>query len=167
MLREWVITLMLVAVLAWPMSAFALDVADPAPPFEGQTTAGDKIVSAEMKGKGALFLVFWATWCPVCKTEIPKLKAIHETYATKGMPLIAIDVGVNDSLKKVEKYLEDHKITYPVIFDEGSKITKLYGIQGTPTVVIVDKGGIVRYRSAAIPDDLKDHFPALMKEPGS
>jgi thiol-disulfide isomerase/thioredoxin len=120
-----------------------------------------------MKGKDALFLVFWATWCSVCKTEIPKLKEIHETYATKGMPLIAIDVSVNDSLKKVEKYLEDHKITYPVIFDEGSKITKLYGVQGTPTVVIVDRGGIVRYRSAAIPDDLKDHFSGLMKEPGS
>ena len=165
MLRKLVITLMLIVALALPTSAFALDVGDPAPSFEGQTTGGDRIVSAEMKGKSALFLVFWATWCPVCKTEIPKIKDIHAKYATKGMPMIAIDVGVNDSLKKVEKYLEANQITYPVIFDEGSTITKLYGVRGTPTVVIVDKGGIVRYHSAAIPDDLKDHFTALIKKP--
>ncbi len=166
-MRERMIAFMLIVALAWPTSAFALDVGDPAPAFEGRTTAGEKIVSAEMKGKSALFLVFWATWCPVCKTEIPKLKEIHATYAANGMPLIAVDVGVNDSLRKVEKYLDAHKVTYPVIFDEGSRITKLYGVHGTPTVIIVDRGGIVRYRSAAVPDDLKDHFAGLVKEPGS
>jgi len=167
MYRETIVAIILIVVPALPASAYALDVGDPAPPFEGQTTAGEKIVSDAMKGKNALFLIFWATWCPVCKTEIPRLKEIHATYAPKGMPLIAINTGVNDSPKKVQKYLESHEISYPVIFDEGNRITKLYGVQGTPTVIIVDKGGIVRYRSAAIPDDLNDHFPGLMRDPGS
>lgn len=167
MCRETFMRFIVIILLVLPSSVLALDVGDPAPPFEAQTTAGDKIVLAKMKGNNAIFLTFWATWCQVCKTEIPRLKEIHAQYAPKGMPLIAINVGVNDSVKKVQKYLEHYGITYPVIFDTNSKITKLYGVQGTPTVVIIDKRGVVRYRSAAIPGDLNDHFSGLMKDPAS
>ena len=79
------------------------------------------------------------------------------------MDFLAIDVGINDSQKKVVRYVKKYGIDYPVAFDSGSKITKLYGVMGTPTIMIVDRSGFVKFKGAAVPDDLGDHFDNLLE----
>lgn len=144
-------------------AAFAVEVGDAAPDFEIKTEAGKLFRMEEVKGKSPVFLVFWATWCPVCKEEIPKLKEIYSTFKPRGMDFLAINVGINDSQKKVVRYVKKYGIDYPVAFDSGSKITKLYGVMGTPTIMIVDRSGFVKFKGAVVPDDLGDHFDNLLE----
>jgi len=153
---------MFLFILVSPAAGLAVNVGEKSPGFMLKTIDGKELQSCEIKGKKPLFLVFWATWCPACKKEIPKLKKIYSTFEPKGMDFLAVDVGVNDSLAKVKRYIKKYKISYPVAFDEGSQVTRLFNIQGTPTIIIVDRHGIVRYRSAAVPEDLKKHFEDLM-----
>ncbi|MBI5248749.1 MAG: TlpA family protein disulfide reductase [Desulfomonile tiedjei] len=150
----------------WPGIALGAEVGDPVPGFETKSLEGKSISSDSIKGKNSLFLVFWATWCENCKKEIPRLKEIYSTYVPKGMTFLAINTSVNDSLKKAKRYVEKYEIPYPVIFDSGSEITKRFAVRGTPTIIIVDKQGIIRYRSADLPGDLAEHFEALMKSGG-
>jgi peroxiredoxin len=76
---------------------------------------------------------------------------------------LAINVGINDSEARAKRYAKKYKISYPVAFDEESRVTKLFNVQGTPTIIITDRRGIVRYRSGAYPDDLAEHFESLIK----
>lgn len=146
------------------MPVHAIDVGDAAPPFELETLDGRKVNYNEIKGKKPMLLVFWATWCPACKEEIPRLKSVYSDFKSKGLSFLAINVGINDSVKKAEKYVEKHGIDYPVAYDEGSSVTRIYRVHGTPTVMVLDKNGIVRYRSSSAPQDLSKHFDALLAD---
>ncbi len=149
--------------MAGPAPALSVEIGGESPSFMLKTIDNRVFRTEEMKGKKPLFLVFWATWCSNCKKEIPVLKEIYSSFEPKGMEFLAINVGVNDSLARVKRYTEKYKITYPVAFEGGNRVTKLFGVQGTPTIIIVDKQGIVRYRSASVPDDLDEHFQELIK----
>ncbi len=160
-IRHLYIPLVLLA-LAWPASVLAVDVGDAAPGFILERTDGTVFRSDALKGKKPLMLVFWATWCPSCKEEIPRLKEVHSEPRLKGLELIAVNVGVNDSLKKTKRFMKKYDISYPVGFDEGSRITRRFGILGTPTVILVDRRGVVRYRSSGVPSNLEQNFNILM-----
>ncbi len=149
--------------LLLPVTAGAVDVEDSAPDFTLKTMDNGEIRYSDIRGRAPLFVVFWATWCPVCKEEIPRLKEIYSKFKPKGLEFIAINVGVNDSVNKVRRYMKKYAIHYPVAFDKGSTVTRLYGVQGTPTIVIIDRRGTVRYRSATIPGDIAEHLDMLMR----
>ncbi|MEW6350057.1 MAG: TlpA disulfide reductase family protein [Thermodesulfobacteriota bacterium] len=140
-----IMPVVLAVCLAWP----ALSLGTPAegqksPSFRAETLDG-KVTEVGTAGNGnALLLVFWATWCPHCLNDIPELNAIHAKYAPKGLDLVGINVGVNDSIPRVQSVIQKFKIAYPIVFDQGSKITRLYEITGAPTFVLVDREGVVR-----------------------
>lgn len=157
------VLLLLLLLLSRPAWMWAVGVEESAPSFELKAMDGQTVNYEKIRGKKPLFLVFWATWCPVCKEEIPKLKSMYSRLKPEGFEFLAVDVGVNDSVKKVRRYIEKNGIEYPVAFDEDSSVTRLFDIKGTPTVVIVDRGGTIRYRSSAIPDDLTEHLDMLNK----
>ena len=147
--------------LALPGGALAAFVGKPAPDYTLKTLDGETVRGKDMVGKKPVMMVFWATWCPVCEEGIPGIKRIHERLAPRGLEVVAVNVGVNDSEGKARKYVGKYGIDYPVAFDRGSEVTRKFGIRGTPTVVIVDAGGIVRYRSAGLPEDLEERFDDL------
>jgi len=132
-----------------------------APPFTLESMDGKQLSLTDYRGKKAVYLVFWATWCSNCEAEIPKLKATHLDHANH-IELIAINTSINDSMRRVEHYTHKHELPYRVAFDQGSTVTQLYGVVGTPTQVIIDINGTVRYRGADSPTDLAQHLPALL-----
>jgi peroxiredoxin len=142
-------------------SVEAAFVGERAPEFALLTIDGQRATLGDYTGKRPLLLVFWATWCPVCKEEIPKLKALYATFTPRGLGFLAINVGINDSQEKATEYRERHTLPYPVAFDEGSHVTRAYRVVGTPTMIIVDRHGTIRYRGSAVPHDLDRHFSRL------
>ncbi len=159
-------------ILAWTLiclvlsygTGFAASVGDAAPVFQIQTMSNTMVDTQALKGEKPIVLVFWATWCPECKKEIPDINKLHKQLKPKGMEILAVDVGINDSEAKVKRYIEKYDLSYPVAFDKGAEITKKFNVQGTPTVIILDKNGIVRYRGAHIPKDLKAHYAQLIAD---
>ena len=121
--------------------------------FSLTTLDGNSFKLSEHKGKKPVYLVFWASWCPSCKAEIPAIKAIHKQL--KGeMEIVAINVAVNDSLAKVQRYVDRFEIPYAVAFDQESKVTAQYGVQGIPTQIIIDINGVIRYRNTVSPENV-------------
>lgn len=154
-----VAALVLLTVAAAP----AAEVGETIPEFELTTLDGRTIKSAEVKDRNSMMLMFWATWCPFCLKEIPRFQELYTTYGPKGMIFVAVNPGVNDSEAKIQQYLKKYSIDYPVALDKGAVVTKKFGVRGAPTIVVVDKSGIIRYKGGTIPPDFGERFAALEK----
>lgn len=151
--------------LLFPCSADAgfVGVGDKAPAFQATTIDGQKVSLDIPRSEKPLFLVFWATWCPFCEESIPRLKEIYSQYSPKDMTFLAINPGVNDSLRKTERYVEKFHIPYPVVYDKGGVISKSFGINGVPTIIIVGKNDIVLHRDG-IPENIDEAIRSAAPE---
>lgn len=138
----------------------AIELGAPALDFTATTIDGKKISLSQYKGKKAVWLVFWATWCPYCQKEIPALKELHKKYGDK-VEILAINIGVNDSIDKSKDYQFEHDLPYQIIF--SNEITRQYEVQGTPTQIVIDAKGRVVYKGTRVPKDItEENINALL-----
>ena len=88
-------------------------------------------------------LDFWATWCGPCKVEIPHFIEFQEKYATQGLQVVGI--SVDDTVDKLEPYVRDMKMNYPVLQGLGhDDVQDAYGpILGIPVSVMISRDGKV------------------------
>ena len=89
--------------------------------------------------RGRVVLVnFWATWCPPCRKEMPDLEALYQQFAPRGLVILAIS---DEPAGKVEPFLAEHKVTYPVLLDPGRKVNELFRVEGIPKSFVYDREG--------------------------
>ncbi len=164
--RTWILALTIISVsvlFSAPLAA-GNGVGDKAPDFSAATLDGTPVTLSDHLGKKPLHLIFWATWCPNCLKEIPEINRLQERLGNR-LAILAINVGIDDSIGAVRRYQEEHDMKYPVIFDADSTITRTYGIVGTPTQLLIGTDGVIRYRSSQTPksDDIEAHWDILTK----
>jgi len=89
-----------------------------------------------------VMLEFWTTDCPACRMEMPALQKVHDEYKEQGFVLI----GVNDreDSRTVARFMSKQKFTFPVALDRTGRVGDLYRVTGRPTLVVIDKKGMVR-----------------------
>ncbi len=160
---KWLTTSLFILALLLTTPVFAQEVGDQAPDFSAITLDNQPVwLSKDYVGKKPVMLVFWATWCPNCFKEIPKIKTLFSHFGNR-FPIFAINIGIKDSLKKTRAFRKKQGINYPVIFDEGSAITSAYRVWGTPTLIIVGANGNLFYRASHAPmiQDINEHWAEL------
>ena len=114
-----------------------------APDFQLQTLDGKMVKLSDLRGKPVL-LNFWATWCGPCRSEMPYLQQINDSYSAKGLVLLAIDIA--ESPATVEKFMTELDLSMTVPMDTDKKVAKAYGITAIPTTFLIDKEGIIRQK---------------------
>jgi len=124
---------------------FFVKIGDPSPDFILTFPNGDSISFAELKGKG-IMLQFTASWCSVCRQEMPHIeKDIVQNL--KCDDLIVIGIDRDEPAKKVIKFAEDMKITYPLALDPGAETFELFAVKnsGVTRNVIIDRKGNIAH----------------------
>lgn len=136
----------------------------PAIDFTLRTIDGEQIQLSTYRGKKLVHLIFWATWCPSCTREVPKLINLYQEAKDKPYEILAIDVGYNDSLQRVRQFQEKYQLPYKIIFDESAGLALKYGVIGIPTHVIVNQEGVIVSTFNQLPENLAGYlaqfFPA-------
>ncbi len=121
------------------------------PPFELTSLSGKSFTEKDLLGKTTL-LVFWASWCDVCKHELPKAGLLHEKLGERSFQVIGI--GFGDSEQSIREYVKSHPdvFSFPVLYDTGDQVASRFGTQVTPTFFLFDKEGqlIVPYRGGGL-----------------
>ena len=123
---------------------------------------GKQVSLASFKNKNPVCIIFWATWCPYCVVEIPKVKQIHAKYSDKGLKVIAINIAANDPMPRVVAFQKKYELPYTVLYDADNVVSRLYGVQGIPVSIIIDKKGIIQYRGYQLPENAEQLFPQLL-----
>jgi len=89
--------------------------------------------------RGKVVLVnFWATWCPPCRKELPDLQALYDRFKDRGLVVLGIS---DEDATKVQPFVTEHNLTYPILLDPGRKVNELCGIQGIPRSLFYDRNG--------------------------
>ena len=93
----------------------------------------------DLRGKVVL-LNFWATWCPPCRKEMPDLEALYLKFKDKDQGFVVLAIS-DESAAKVNPFLAERNITYPVLLDPGRKVNEQFHIEGIPKSFVYDRGG--------------------------
>ena len=89
--------------------------------------------------RGTVVLVnFWATWCPPCRKEMPDLETLYRRFGSRGLVILGI---CDEEAAKVQPFIAEQKITYPVLLDPGRKVNEVFQIDGIPKTFIYDREG--------------------------
>ncbi len=114
--------------------------AKPAPAFTLEAVDGQQISLSDLKGKVVL-LNLWATWCPPCVRETPRLVRVYETYKQQGFVVLGINTTYQDDRAKVAQFVRDKQISYPVLLDLTDQFGEKYGARLLPTSYLIDQSG--------------------------
>ena len=95
---------------------------------------------SDYNGKDVL-LVFGATWCRICRAEIPRLKEWYSKYQEKNFELI--NIYIQESKEKVSSFVNKNEIPFKILLDENGNVAQLYGVRGVPTKYIISREGLV------------------------
>jgi peroxiredoxin len=129
------------AVLLCAMPVLAANPSGPAPAFTLPSRDGNSVSLSQYKGQ-VVMINFWASWCGPCRQEMPLLDNIYRKYNKMGFTLIG--VNVEPDRKAAESWLKQTPVTFPVLFDTQSQVSKLYNVAGMPSTVFVDRKGNLR-----------------------
>jgi peroxiredoxin len=107
----------------------------------------DKVVSlSDYRGK-IVVLDFFATWCPPCRMELPRVqKEIWEKYkADPKFALFAFDREEN--WDKLLPFKQKNHFSFPMVPDMGRVVFSLYASQSIPRLIVIDEKGKIIYQS--------------------
>lgn len=130
---------------------------------------------SDLRGKVTLFF-FWAHWCSDCEAQKPVLAELEKQYSGRGLRIVAptrlygyirrgSKIGAEQERKFIEQSrLEGHPLLarVPVPLDQANFVA--FGVSTTPTLVLVDRKGIVRmYHPGEMPrSELAERIEALL-----
>ncbi|MCA4782447.1 redoxin domain-containing protein [Empedobacter stercoris] len=99
-----------------------------------------------VKGKKSLYdikanqklIVFWASWCPACQQEVPHIKEFYKDFKAKGGEIVAISLDYDqNAFESATKDLSWYN--YSDLLRWDSPIATEFGIESTPTLLLIDK----------------------------
>ena len=139
--------------------------------FKAKSVAGSELDVSKMRGKVVL-IDFWASWCQPCLISIPVLKKAYSQLKSKGFEIIG--VNLDDDRASMDRVLKKLEMTWPQLFDGQARsgpIPTKYGVNGIPSMWLIDKQGVLREVIEGISSDPALHgefikkIETLMKEP--
>ena len=129
------------AALAIALPALAGPAGAPAPPFTLSARGGRDVSLTQYHGR-VVMINFWASWCGPCRQEMPLLESIYKKYNKLGFTLLGVNVEPDS--KAADDWLKATPVTFPILYDKESKVSKLYEVAGMPSTVIIDRSGKLR-----------------------
>ena len=105
--------------------------------FTLKDLSGKSWTFAELRGKVVL-VNFWATWCPPCRKEMPDLETLYGRFGSKGLVVLGIS---DEEAAKVEPFIRERKVSFPVLLDSGRKVNEMFVVEGIPKSFVYDRDG--------------------------
>ena len=125
-------------------------------PFELTFTdaiSGSEVSMENLRGK-VVVVDFWATWCGPCVGEMPHMKELYAQHKDKGVEFIGVSLDAPEAeggLDELKNFVKENEIAWPQYYQGNgwqSEFSQKWGINGIPTVFIVDADGNLYFVNA-------------------
>jgi len=115
-----------------------------APEWQLKDPDGQPVKFSDFKGK-VVILNFWATWCLVCRDEIPEFVALQKKYAAQGLTVVGVCMD-DPGASVVKSFMKNLGMNYPVVIGTEKVADTIGGISHVPiddlpTTFIIDRNG--------------------------
>ncbi|MGH2443007.1 MAG: TlpA family protein disulfide reductase [Chloroflexota bacterium] len=115
-----------------------------APALSLRSLSGKTVTLASLRGRPVV-LNFWATWCTDCALEQSYLVHAWRRFAPQGVAFVG--VSFKDSSAAARSFLARHGGRWPDLQDPGQQAAIDFGVTGVPETFLIDRSGVVRYKS--------------------
>ena len=133
---------------------YAVDLLKPgtqAPDFALQDINGKTFNLSDFRGRKVV-LVFWASWCPDCRAEVPELKAMQASANPEKVAFVS--VSFDRTLEALKTYVAENYLPGVQLFDPSgkkeSKVAADYGVKWIPSLYLLDEQGKVELGTVMI-----------------
>src|ERR1700733_697492 len=137
-MRNRIVAIAAALLIAMPVVAAT---GGPAPPFSLASRDGKDVSLTQYQGE-VVMINFWASWCGPCRQEMPLLESIYKKYNKLGFTLLGVNVEPDS--QAADDWLKATPVSFPILYDKDSKVSKLYEVAGMPSTVIIDRSGKLR-----------------------
>jgi len=123
---------------------------------------GQRVTLSQFDGQPVL-LLFWATWCPHCNSEIESIKTITQIY--KDTRLVVLTINAAEDPATVTDYRSIHQLTFPILLDSDSKVQSAYSVSAIPMHFFINSSGRIAsigYGEMTL-DEMKAQADAIMR----
>ena len=148
-MRKLILSLFIVSFFVSPGFAGAPVRGDDAPEFSLSATNGDKVSLADLKGKVVLVGMFHI--CVPCRNQALEFNKVRQQLQDENLVILGINTS-GDSKKAVEDYLGNfpEPVNFPYLLDPEQSVNKKYIQRDMPTVLVIDKKGILQSRTSSV-----------------
>jgi len=119
-----------------------------APDFSASTLDGRTVALADFRGQKKVVVTFWASWCGPCRMEMPNLIQFYKNNHSDSSDFEILAVSIDEDPKEAQNFATAMKLNFPVLIDARQKIANAYGVEGIPTMFVIDKAGKVSFGRA-------------------
>lgn len=143
-----------------------------APSFALLDLDGKKVDISDLKGK-VVVVDFWATWCGPCIASFPGMQKMVNKYKDKpDVRFVFIDTWEQGEKKEKNAgdFMVSKKYTFHVLMDNDNKVVEQFKVNGIPTKFVIDKEGVIRYKSVGYngsDDKLISELTAMIEMAGN
>lgn len=108
-----------------------------APDYSARRLGGAETVSLQnLRGKPVL-LNSWATWCAECRTELPAIQRLAETYRDRGLQVVGVNVDEGGPIA----FAAQRGLTFPMVHDEHTRYQAAFRAVGVPQTELISASG--------------------------
>jgi cytochrome c biogenesis protein CcmG/thiol:disulfide interchange protein DsbE len=130
-----------------------------APEFDSMLLGGGQAAFPAIAAGKPAVVRFWADWCKYCEAEMKAIETVYQRHKDKGLTVLAVNAGQDRATAAA--FVKKIGVTYPILLDEETKVSKRYGVVGLPTTFFIDSSGVVRGKIVGEADEATFEREAL------
>jgi peroxiredoxin len=97
----------------------------------------------DLHGTGTTVLVFWETWCPHCRREVPKLEKMYQENRDRGLQVLGLSKLTKSATEETLRgFADEHGLQFPLAKEDGA-LSSHFGVSGIPAVAVVQEGRVI------------------------